>query len=96
MAGPDSHPAPALVILEDANHLGRSSLKMPEPYTPIDYAAAALALVDNLMIRLRDKGVLTEPDTRQIVADAIHGAATSPDREVQNAADLLRLIYNKP
>jgi protein-L-isoaspartate O-methyltransferase len=69
---------------------------MPQPYDAIDYAAAALALVDNLMTRLRTNGVLIEPDARQIVADSIAGLETSPDRNVQNAADLLRLIYHKP
>ena len=69
---------------------------MAEPYTPIDYAAAALFLVDNLMTRLKTNGVLIEPDRRQIVADAIAGLETSPDRNVQNAADLLRLFYRKP
>jgi hypothetical protein len=69
---------------------------MTQLYAPISYAAAAVALVDNLMTRLKVNGVLTEAERQQIVTDSIAGVASSPDPKVHGAADLLRAMYNRP
>jgi hypothetical protein len=69
---------------------------MAQLHEPLSYAAAAYALVDNLLLRLQAKGVLTESERLQIVTDAIAGTSTSPDQRVHGAADLLRATYNKP
>jgi hypothetical protein len=65
-------------------------------YAPISYGAAACALTDNLMTVLKAKGLLTESEAQQIVADAITGTSTAPDQSVHGAADLLRAMYRKP
>jgi hypothetical protein len=65
-------------------------------YSALSRSSAAIALVDNLMTLLKEKGLLTEAEAQQIVADAITGTSTAPDPEVHGAADLLRAMYHKP
>jgi predicted metal-dependent hydrolase len=66
---------------------------MTQFHAPIRYGASAFALVDNLMTLLKKKGIITEEESRQLIADAISGVQGSVDASVRDAADLLREAY---
>lgn len=60
------------------------------------YAAVSLALVDNLIAALKEKGVLNDADREQIITGALAGLHNSPNVDIQGAAALMKELYRRP
>jgi hypothetical protein len=81
--------------------LGRIDYGMPYRFEDKDITTATLTLLQVLVARLRDKGVLSQAERDSIVDTAIkmnEDASLSEDTVLEvneRAANLLRLLFNR-
>jgi hypothetical protein len=66
---------------------------MLESHSAKQWAAATFELIDSLIARLKESGVLAEADVRKIRDGAVAALGKSPDAEYRGGAALLRALY---
>jgi hypothetical protein len=62
---------------------------------PLQVAVGTSALLDKLIVKLVDKGLLTKSDCSEILLAAITDIQSSPDPEIQKGAAFLKQMYPK-
>lgn len=66
---------------------------MAQLHSPLRYAAVSLALVDNLLTALTEKGILSPDDRAKVLGGAFHGLRTASNDDVRDAALLMETLY---
>jgi hypothetical protein len=69
---------------------------MAQKHSAHRYAVVSLALVDNLITKLLDEGVISDEDKAAIIKNARAGLEMSANPDTRAAVELLDQFYKSP